>query len=209
MIETVQVTLQNPPELLSITLSSYKKVLSFHLQTSSYFFLSWTLFPCPVTHHHRDVEDMQLFFNDFWGLLQCGSSGLGQLPRAAHGNMEVQCAILQPLLSPVNQRNVRCCARHLCKIRAKVLRKICARSSCSESKGAACTHSWTQKPIILSKYFSLYNLWSRSHCFHLEIRNHGQDIPQVTQDQRHHLILVCLRQLFYDLMNEKVILLQQ
>lgn len=140
VIVTLQVTPQNPTDLLRTTLSSYRNVLSFHLQTHPYFFLSLTFFPCSGTHHHRNVEDMHLFLNDLRGLLECGSSGLSQLPRAAHGNVEVQCAILQPLLPPVNQRNVRCCARHLCKIRAKVLGKIYARLLCSGSKVAAYSH---------------------------------------------------------------------
>lgn len=116
-----------------ITLSSYKKLLSFRLQTNPYFVLSFTLFPS-ATHHHRNVEDMHLFLDDLWGLLERGCSGLGQLPRGAHGNVEVQCAILQPLLPPVNQRNVRGCARHLCKRGAEGLGKYMAGFCAPEAK---------------------------------------------------------------------------
>lgn len=69
----------------------------------------------PLTHHHGNVENVHLLLYNLRGLLERGGGGPGQLPGAAHGDVEVQGAILQPLLSPVHQGDVRRGARHLCK----------------------------------------------------------------------------------------------
>ena len=63
-----------------------------------------------LTHHHRNVENMHLLLYDLRGLLERGGGGLGQLPGAARGHVEVQGAVLQPLLLPADQRDVRSCA---------------------------------------------------------------------------------------------------
>lgn len=78
----------------------------------------------PLTHHHGNVENVHLLLYNLRGLLECGGGGPGQLPRATHGDVEVQGAVLQPLLPPVHQRDVRRCARHLCKTRPKVLGEL-------------------------------------------------------------------------------------
>lgn len=119
VIVSVQATPQKSPDILRITLFSSWHTPILPSVDSRVLLSAPSPIPCSLTHHHRNVEDVHLFLDDLRGLLECGSCGLGQLPRTAHGDMEVQCAILQPLLPPVHQRNVRCCARHLCKTRWK------------------------------------------------------------------------------------------
>lgn len=72
-----------------------------------------------VTHHNRDMKNVQLLLHNLRRLLQSGRRHLGELLRAAHGNVEVEGAIFQPPLLPVHQGNVRHCSWHLYKTKGK------------------------------------------------------------------------------------------
>lgn len=67
------------------------------------------------THHDRDVKNVHLLLHYLRRLLEAGGGCPGELLGAAHGDVEVQGAILQPLLLPVHQRNVSHGPRHLCR----------------------------------------------------------------------------------------------
>lgn len=79
--------------------------------------------PCPwpqlaaPTHHDRDVKNVHLLLHYLRRLLEAGRGGPGELLGAAHGDVEVQGAVLQPLLLPVHQRDVSHRPRHLCRDR--------------------------------------------------------------------------------------------
>lgn len=68
-----------------------------------------------LTHHDRDVKNVHLLLHYLRRLLEAGGGCPGELLGAAHGDMEVQGAVLQPLLLPVHQRNVSHSPRHLCR----------------------------------------------------------------------------------------------
>lgn len=133
---SVQVTPQDPSDLPFIILTSRTRpalpcsllaipCLSIHpLSTLLSSPISQAPTSFPLTHHHGNVENVHLLLYNLRGLLECGGGGPGQLPGAAHGDMEVQGAVLQPLLPPVHQRDVCCRARHLCKTRPKVLGEL-------------------------------------------------------------------------------------
>lgn len=88
------------------------------------------LSPRPPTHHDGDMKDVHLLLHDLGRLLEAGRSGPGELLSAAHGDMEVQGAVFQPLLLPVHQRDVCHRPRHLCRD------KTCNRGSvCSTTSG--------------------------------------------------------------------------
>lgn len=67
------------------------------------------------THHDRDMKNVHLLLHDLRRLLEAGGGGPGEMLGAAHGDVEVQGAVLQPLLLPVHQRDVSHSPRHLCR----------------------------------------------------------------------------------------------
>lgn len=66
------------------------------------------------THHDRDMKNVHLLLHNLRRLLEAGGGGPGEMLGAAHGDVEVQGAVLQPLLLPVHQRDVSHGPRHLC-----------------------------------------------------------------------------------------------
>lgn len=71
--------------------------------------------PAASTHHDGDMKDVHLLLHDLRRLLEAGGGGPGEMLGAAHGDVEVQGAVLQPLLLPVHQRDVSHGPRHLCR----------------------------------------------------------------------------------------------
>lgn len=68
-----------------------------------------------VAHHDGHVQQVHALVRHL-GWLACRSlCGLVQLLSAAHGHMEVERSILQPLLLPVNLWELRAQAWHLCE----------------------------------------------------------------------------------------------
>lgn len=136
---SVQVTPQNPFDFLFLILTSWAWLFPSVCGQPPTPSISppispqpnpWPQSHPPLTYNHRYVEDVHLLLNNLWGLLEGGGGDLGQLPGAAHGDVEVQGAILQPLLSPVHQQDVRHHARHLCKTRPEALGELYTWSWC-------------------------------------------------------------------------------
>lgn len=87
------------------------------------------LSPCSPTHHDGDMKNVHLFLHDLRRLLEAGGGSPGELLGAAHGDMEVQGAVFQPLLLPVHQRDVRHRPRHLCRDKTHNRVSVCSTTS--------------------------------------------------------------------------------
>ena len=59
-----------------------------------------------VSYHNRDVQQVHVFVQDVSRLLGRGHGCLYQLLRGAHGHVEIQRSVLQPLLLPMHLRDV-------------------------------------------------------------------------------------------------------